>query len=80
MVADRDQAVGVAELDPDSAADRLGRSLDRRPVEGRACEGQLDSSLAAEPVAVAGREIAEDAVVDPVVLGADVDRLGNLDR
>src|SRR5262245_41685617 len=80
MLADGDISVGVAELDPHAIADRARRSLDRVSVDRCSLEGEGDVDLTTSLVTVSGREIAEDAMVDPIVLGTDVDRFGDFDR
>ena len=72
--------VRIADPDPDAVRDGFGLRRDRHAVQRRALEGEADADLVAPAAAVTGREVAIDAAVDLIVLGADVDRLRDLER
>src|SRR4029079_15363917 len=80
MVAGRNRPVRVADLDPHAIGETRNARGDRHSVEGCALEGEADAHRATVGAPVAGRKIAEDAVVDRDILDLDVDRLGDLER
>src|SRR5205807_211270 len=76
--AGRHILMGIADPDADAAVDRfappgLGMAIALDALDGEADEDALAVAI------VAGREIAEDAVPDPVALGLDPDRLGDVE-
>jgi hypothetical protein len=77
VLAPVDIGIGVADLDPDAAADplrriRLGVAI---PLDALDVEADADAPLAGPLIDC--REIAENAVADVVALGIDPDRLGD---
>src|SRR5207253_5247948 len=80
VLADIDISVRVPDLDSDAVRERLDCGRNGSAVESRSLEGETDSNLAPVRPAVVRREVAIDSMVDPVVLGADVDRFGGFER
>jgi hypothetical protein len=79
MIANGDELVRTGEH-PHAVRNGLGPGMDGHPVHRRAAEGEADPDLRPVSSAIAGREIAIDAPVDAVMLGTDVDRLGDFER
>src|SRR4030095_7988788 len=79
VLADIDVFLRIADLDPDSVAERLRLRRNRYSIKRCAFEREADADLAPMSAAVARREVAVDAVFDLAVLGAKVDRFSDLE-
>ncbi len=78
--AGRHIAVRIAQLDADAALDCFLAGPDRLPIKGGVDKLEADANVAASRNAIADRKVAKDAVIDPDILGRDLDRLGDVDR
>ncbi len=80
MLANLDEGVRVPDLDPHTIVHRRCRGLYRLAVQSRPLERKTDPYLAPVRPAIARRKVTEDAVVDRIALGANVDGLDDFDR